>query len=169
MISCNICRLQTSFTPVNLLHFAFCIFHHFYKNTLLAMHFVCLVYLTFLTIQRAYLLSNIIRGDSYGNIYGYFFNNSQIIILKCAKAISAVHWALYSLYDLGRENGPGTCVPMVNWNTLMKYNICSYTSTSVCTIFSTRIIERHQLVLSLNASLSQKLRWRCIFNVSIIL
>ena len=72
---------------------------------------VCLVSLPFLATHIAYLLSKIIKGASYGTMSGYLFNNSLINVLKCAKAIPAVHDVLYSLSALDLSTGPGTCVP----------------------------------------------------------
>ena len=72
---------------------------------------VFLVSLPFLAIHISYILCYTIRGSSSGTISESLFKNSWINILKCAKAIPAVHAALYSLYVLDRENGPGTCVP----------------------------------------------------------
>ena len=71
---------------------------------------VCLVSLPFLAIQISDLLSNIIRGDSSGTMYGSLLKNSWINIMKCAKAIPTVHAALYSISELDRETGSGTCV-----------------------------------------------------------
>ena len=70
------------------------------KCTILAMCLVCLLSLSLLAIKTADLISKIIRGSSPGTIYGSLFNNSLINILKYAKAITAVHVALYSLSAL---------------------------------------------------------------------
>ena len=58
---------------------------------------------------------------------------------------------------------------MINWNTLIKYNILSFTSASVCKIFPTRIRKIHQVILSFNNSLSQQVRYWCIIHINIIL
>ena len=72
---------------------------HFYlfltKLILLAMCLVCLVSLPFLAMHIADLLSKTIKGASFGTIFGSSFKNSWTKILKCAKAIPAVHAALY--------------------------------------------------------------------------
>ena len=72
---------------------------------------VCLVYLTFLAIHTADFLFNVIRGDSSGTISVSLFKNPWINILKIAKAVPAMHAALYSLSVLDWTTGPGTCVP----------------------------------------------------------
>ena len=80
-----------------------CIFHllpFLTKCILLEIYPVCLLSLPFLSIHTAYLISSIIRWDSYGTIFGYLFKNSFINILKFVKVIPAVHFVLYSLYAL---------------------------------------------------------------------
>ena len=67
--------------------------------------------LIILDIKSAACMDNIIRGSSYGTISGFLFKNSWINILKCDKAIPAVHSELYSMSALDWETGPGTCVP----------------------------------------------------------
>ena len=48
---------------------------------------------------------------------------------------------------------------IINVYTLMKHNICYYTYESIWTVLLSGIREHHQLVLSLNHSLSQELRY----------
>ena len=79
--------------------------------TLLAICLVCLVSILLLAIQKADLLPNTIKWSSSGDISGSLFKNSLINTLKCAKVITAVNAALYSLYELDWSTGPGTCVP----------------------------------------------------------
>ena len=55
---------------------------------------------------------------------------------------------------------------MINWYTLIKHNILS--SASIWTVLPDRIREHQQLVLSINASLSQEVRYRCILNLGIV-
>ena len=81
------------------------------KCTLLAICLVCLVSLPFLSIQTADLLSNIVRGASYGTTYESLFKNSWIYILKCAKVIPEVHAALYQISAPDWSTGPVTGVP----------------------------------------------------------
>ena len=57
---------------------------------------------------------------------------------------------------------------MLNWLTLIKYNLCYCTSDSVWKILLTRIRKGHQVILSFNTSLYQKVRYRCIIYISII-
>ena len=76
----------------------------------LQMCLLCLVSLLLLSIQTSDLIFNIIRGYYSGTIYGYFFNNSWINIMKCAESTNAVHSALYSISALDWATGPGTCV-----------------------------------------------------------
>ena len=52
---------------------------------------------------------------------------------------------------------------------LYKNNIWSFTSASVWTIFTDRIRENHQLILSINSSLYQQVIYRCIINTRRIL
>ena len=75
------------------------------------MSLVCLLSLPFLAMHIAGLPSKTIKGASYGTMSGSLFNNARINILKCAKAIPAVHAALYSLSELDWVTGPETCVP----------------------------------------------------------
>ena len=70
------------------------------KCNLLAMCLVFLVPLPFLAVHTADFLSKIIRGASYGTISGSLFKKLWIHILICAKAIPAVHSALYLLSAL---------------------------------------------------------------------
>ena len=57
---------------------------------------------------------------------------------------------------------------MMNWFTLIK-NITLYcTYASIWKVLPTEIIENHQLVVSLNASLYQEVRYRCITELGII-
>ena len=71
---------------------------HFYpfltKLILLEICLVCLVSLPLLVIHISDLLSKTIIGASSGTMSVYLFNHSLINILKCAKAIPAVHTAL---------------------------------------------------------------------------
>ena len=62
-------------------------------------------------MHMADLLSKTVKGASFGTMPESSFNNSRTNILKCAKAIPAVHDALYSLSALDYETGTGTCVP----------------------------------------------------------
>ena len=57
---------------------------------------------------------------------------------------------------------------MVNYNTLIKYHVCSCTSASVWKIFPTRIRKIHQVVLSFNNNFYQRVRYRCIIHICII-
>ena len=92
-----------------------CIFHFppfLTKFILLAMCLVCLVSLPLLAMHIADLLFKTMKGDSSVTMSRSFFKkNSWIIILKCDKAIPAVHAALYSLSALDWTTGPVTCVP----------------------------------------------------------
>ena len=72
---------------------------------------VCLVFLPLLAIHIADLLSKTTRGSYSGTISGSLFKKSWINILKCAKAIPAVHASFYSLSALYLATGCGTCVP----------------------------------------------------------
>ena len=55
---------------------------------------VCLVYLPFLAMHIADLLSKTTKGASSGTMSVYLFNNSLINIMKCAKAIPILHATL---------------------------------------------------------------------------
>ena len=70
------------------------------KCNLLAICMLCLVSLPVLAMHIEDLPSKTIKGASYGNMSGSYFSNSRINILKCAKAIPAMHAALYSLSPL---------------------------------------------------------------------
>ena len=82
------------------------------KCILLEICLVCMVSLPFLNIH----------ADTYYPIQSEeiplelyldpFFNISWIKIIKCDKAIPAVHAALYSLSALDYATGTGTCVPL---------------------------------------------------------
>ena len=61
------------------------------------MRLVCMVSLTFLDINTAYFISNIMRGACSGTKYGSLFIGSLFRILKCARDIPELHAALYSL------------------------------------------------------------------------
>ena len=56
---------------------------------------VCLVSLQLLSMQMDDLLPNIMIGDYYGTTSVSSLNNSLFIIIKCARYIHAVHYALY--------------------------------------------------------------------------
>ena len=78
-------------------HSILCILHFspfLAKLVILEICLVCLVSLPFLSIHTADLPSNLTRGASSANIYGFLFKNLLINILKCDKAIPAVHDAL---------------------------------------------------------------------------
>ena len=102
----NLCQLQTYLTPHCLVKIS--LFTISYKLVLMEMCLVCLMSLPFLNTQIADLLSNITTGACYGITAISLFNNSLFIILKFARAIPAVHDALYSLSALYGETGPGT-------------------------------------------------------------
>ena len=53
------------------------------------------------------------------------------------------------------ESGSWNMCSVVNWPTLIKYNVCSYTSSSVWKISPNRIRKIHQVILSCNTSLYQ--------------
>ena len=57
---------------------------------------------------------------------------------------------------------------VINCSTLIKHNIFSCTSVSICKVLLYGIIEHHQLVLSNNSSLPQEFRYRCILYLGII-
>ena len=101
------CRLPSHQSILCILNFS----SFLTKCTLLEIWIVCLVYLPSLSIHTSDLLSSIIRRGFYGTIYGSLLKNSQSNILKCAKAIPAVHTELYSLSVLDWATGPETCVP----------------------------------------------------------
>ena len=65
------------------------------KCILLALGMLCLMYLPLLSIHKAKLISNIVRDAYYATTSRYFFSNSLFRILKCARAITAVHHLLY--------------------------------------------------------------------------
>ena len=74
------------------------------------MFLVFLVSLPFLAMHMVDFISNTIKGASFGTMSGSLFNTSRSNILKCDKAIPAVHAALYSLSAMDCATGPGTCV-----------------------------------------------------------
>ena len=74
------------------------------------MFLVCLVSFTFLDINTADLLSNMMRGFCSQTIYGYLLITSLFSMMKFAKFIHVVHASLCSLSSLDWETGPGTCV-----------------------------------------------------------
>ena len=81
------------------------------KCIILAICLVCLVSLPFLAMHMADFLSKTNKGASLGTMSGSSFNNLLTYILKCAKAIPAVHATLYSLSALDCATGPVICVP----------------------------------------------------------
>ena len=101
------CRPPSHHYILSILHFS----PFLTKCILLAICLVCFVSLPFLAMHMADLLSKTIKGASFGTMYGSSLNNSWTNILKYAKAIPAVHAALYSLSALDCATGPGTCVP----------------------------------------------------------
>ena len=80
------------------------------KWILLSMCLVRLVYLQFLAMHIADLLSNITRGDCYVTTYVSLFRKSLFGILKCYRSIPELHATLYSLLSLDWATGPGTFV-----------------------------------------------------------
>ena len=109
--------------------------------TLLSMCILWLVYLPLLSMQIADLPSNIIRGVYSGTISGSLFNNSLINILKCAKDIPAVHYALYSLPVLDLRNWYWNMCDMVNCTTLIKYNICSLAEVQEHILYFIKVVQ----------------------------
>ena len=100
------------------------------KCTLLAMCLVCLAYLPFLAIHTEDLLSNIIRGAASGTISGSLLKNNELISLKfikpllqymlrCTRFLNLIEKLLLEHVCHGKLA------------TLIKDNICSYTSDNV--------------------------------------
>ena len=67
------------------------------KFVILEIYLVYLVSLKFLSIHISYFIYNIMKGACYGTTYVSLFKNPLFSILKCDKAIPAVHAYLYSL------------------------------------------------------------------------
>ena len=94
-------------------HNVFCKLHSspfLTKLILLEMYLVCFVFLPLFAIHSDDFISNIIRGACFGTTYGSLFITSFFRMMKCAKAITAVNPALYSLSELYFATVPGTCV-----------------------------------------------------------
>ena len=90
-----------------------CNFHSltfFTECILLEMFMVCLVSLPLFAIHTSDLISNIIRSDCFGTTFGSFFINLLFNLMKCDRAIPAMHDALHSLAALVWETLPGTCL-----------------------------------------------------------
>ena len=93
-----------------------------------------LVSLPLLAIKISDLISNIMGVDCSGTASGSLLNNSLFRILKFARDIPALHYALYFISELDLRNRTWNMCEIINWSTLIKHNICSCSSASIWTV-----------------------------------
>ena len=78
---------------------------------------------------------------------------------EICQSYSCSSWCIVLTLCTWLSNWSWNMCAMVNYRTLIKYNVCSCTSSSVWKILPTRIRKNHQVIISFNTSLSQQISY----------
>ena len=126
---------------------------------ILVMCLVWLMSLPILAIHTYDFISNTMRSACCGTTSGSLFRNSLFIILKCGRSIPtySVCYIVITFRTWLRNCYWNMCA-IINFSILIEQHICSCNTSSIWIVLTDVIIEHHQLVLSINASISQDVR-----------
>ena len=167
ILSVNVNQLQTSLTPVNLVHFS--VFYITLK-IYYALNVHCVLGVLTIIIHAHSRLT--IQYNYRSFLWKYICILVQQF-MNWHHEISQMHswsaWCIVLTLCTWLGNWSWNMWDMVNWPTLIKYNSCSCNFDSVWKILPTIIREIHYLIISLNNILYQLVRYRCIIHTRITL